>query len=399
MKSPVADSFCAWLYYVTARKFPRCSKETETVGAVFYAAFVGDGGGEVGFGDISAERFDFSDCLYCCNCWLFWFGEREEAEGGLREVFLRPCQQEHRQQRGKVCVRQQRLHCRKDCAIAWVAVVSGGEQQTVCRAVFLAQCRVKRHGLQRQRDARKREVVYSLVKVFDCPQWVAEVFRPDCRRLLSFHRGDEHAVVVYQCQCAVLANHHVVRLDVAVRKRLRTKPRRHAAEAVAQHRHGAGVAPVRGDVRLHGLTLYPVHQQYREAVVVAGAVHEQLPLVVLHRGDVARIDSLQLVGDAAVCLGSPLLLLREAFQRVATPSFRVTHLEDDSKRAAAAVRLAVLVCHRLEVRQFVEVARRVLYGADVFRNKRVLHLSWLLVSLAKLAISPRLHNRGGGDLW
>ena len=208
---------------------------------------------------------------------------------------------------------------------------------------------------------------------------MAEVFRPDCRRLLAFHRGDEHPVVVNQRQCAVLANHDVVGLDVAVRKRLRPKPRRHAAEAVAKHRHGVGVAPVRGDVRLHGLTLYPVHQQYREAVVVAGAVYEQLTLVVFHRGKVSGIDRLQLVGDAAVCLGSTLLLLREAFQSVASPCFRVAHLEDNGKRAAAAVRLAVLVCHRLEVREFVEVAPSVLYGADVFRNKRVLHLSWLLV--------------------
>ena len=172
-----------------------------------------------------------------------------------------------------------------------------------------------------------------------------EVPCADSRRLLTFHRRHEHAVVVDERQCTVGAYHDIIGLDVAMSERLRAKPNRHLAETVAKHRHSVSVRVVIGNICLHRLALNPVHQQHWELVVLTVAVNEYFLLQILHGSDIRRVDKLQLLGNFMVCFRTPFLLLGEALQGIALSRLFVLHLEYDGKRTAATIRFAVFVQH------------------------------------------------------
>ena len=147
---------------------------------------------------------------------------------------------------------------------------------------------------------------------------------------------------------------------------LRTEPRCHLAETVAQHRHRIVVVKVLRNVTIHRLTLYPVHQKNRELVIIAITVNEEFFFQILHRGDIGGIHRLQLISDLAIGLRPPLLLLSEALERIFPPGALILHLEYHRKRTAAPHRLTVVIQHRHKMRQLVKVASRVLHRTDVF---------------------------------
>ena len=193
-----------------------------------------------------------------------------------------------------------------------------------------------------------------------------KVLCADSRRLLTFHRRYEHAVVVDERQRTVGAHHDIVGLDVAMGKRLRAKPSSHLAETVAEHRHSEVVRIVSGNIRLHRLALNPVHQQHWEFFVLTVAVNEKLLLQILHGSDIRRVDKLQLLGNFTVCFRTPFLLLGEALQCIALPRLLVLHLEHNGKRTAATIRFTVFIKHGHQMAEFVKVVLSLANGSEIF---------------------------------
>ena len=148
---------------------------------------------------------------------------------------------------------------------------------------------------------------------------------------------------------------------------LRTEPRCHLAETVAQHRHCVVVVKVLRNVTIHRLALYPVHQKDRELIVIAVTIHKKFLFQILYGRDIGGIHRFQLVSDLAIGLRPPLLLLGEAFERIFLPRAPILHLEYHSECPTAPHRLTVVIKHRLQMRQLVKVARRVLHRTDIFR--------------------------------
>ena len=139
-----------------------------------------------------------------------------------------------------------------------------------------------------------------------------EVLGADSRRLLTFHSRHKHAIIVDKRQRTVGAHHDIVGLYIAMSKWLGAKPSSHLAEAVAKHRHGVVVHIVIGNVCLHRLALNPIHQQYRELVVLAVAVNEQFLLQILYVCNISRINKLQFLSNLAIGFCTTFLLFGEA---------------------------------------------------------------------------------------
>ena len=107
------------------------------------------------------------------------------------------------------------------------------------------------------------------------------------------------------------------------------------------------VGIVAGNVGLHRLAVYPVHQQHRKHLVIATAVYKQFLLQILHRRDIRRVDKLQFLGYLPIRLASAFLFVGETLQGIVSSRLRVLHLEHYGKGAAAAIGLAVIVEYRL----------------------------------------------------
>lgn len=103
------------------------------------------------------------------------------------------------------------------------------------------------------------------------------------------------------------------------------------------------VGIVVGNVGLHRLAVYPVHQQHGEHFIIAVAVYKQLLLQILHRRDICRVDKLQFLGYLTIRLAPTFLFVGEALQSIVSPRLRVFHLEHYGKVAVAAIGLAVIV--------------------------------------------------------
>ena len=233
----------------------------------------------------------------------------------------------------------------EDLAFAQIQIIRGREKETVGRSVALKQGRVKRDGFEREGDGGQGKIVYGFVEVVNGAKGMREVLGADSRRLLTFHRWHKHAVVINEGERPIRTHHDIVRLDVAMRKRLRAKPSRHLAETVAEHRHFIAVCIVFGNVRLHRFALNPIHQQHGELVVFTIAVNKQFLLQVFHGSNIRRIDKFQFLCYLTVCLRASFLFLGETLQGIAFPSLLVLHLEHDGKSTAATIRLAMFVQH------------------------------------------------------
>ena len=207
-----------------------------------------------------------------------------------------------------------------------------------------------------------------------------EVFGADGRRLLAFHSWHKHPVIIHQCKRTVRAHHDIVGFDVAMSERLRAKPSRHFAETVAEHRHSVSVRIVSGNIRLHRLALNPVHQQYGELFVLTVAVNEKLLLQIFDGSDVRRVNKLQFLGYLAVSFRTTFLFLGETLQGIAFACLLVLHLEHDSKRTAATIRLTVFVQHGHQMAQLVKIVLSLANGGEIFRYKRVLHRFLIVLS-------------------
>ena len=233
----------------------------------------------------------------------------------------------------------------EDLTLAQIEIIGGREKETVGCSVALKQGRIKRDGFEREGNGGQGKIVNGFVEVVNGAKGVREVLGADSRRLLTFHRWHKHAVVVNEGERSIRTHHDIVRLDVAMGKRLRSKPSSHLAETVAEHRHFIAVCIVFGNVRLHRFALNPVHQQHGELVVFTIAVNKQFLLQVFHGSNIRRIDKFQFLCYLAVCLRASFLILGETFQGVALPSLLVLHLEHDGKRTAATIRLAMFFQH------------------------------------------------------
>ena len=126
------------------------------------------------------------------------------------------------------------------------------------------------------------------------------------------------------------------------------------------------VGIVVGNVGFHRLAVYPVHQQHGEHLVIAAAVYKQFLLQILHRRDICRVDKLQFLGYLPIRLAPAFLFVGKAFQGIVSPRLRVFHLEHYGKGAAAAIGLAVIVEHWLQVSQLVQILLCVAYGCYIF---------------------------------
>ena len=147
---------------------------------------------------------------------------------------------------------------------------------------------------------------------------------------------------------------------------LRTEPRCHLAETVAQHRHCVVVVKVLRNVTIHRLALYPVHQKDRELIVIAVTIHKKFLFQILYRCDIGGIHRLQLVSDLAIGFRPTLLILSKALERIFLPGALILHLEHHRQRPAAPHRLTVVIQHRHQIRQLVKVTRRILHRTDIF---------------------------------
>ena len=126
------------------------------------------------------------------------------------------------------------------------------------------------------------------------------------------------------------------------------------------------VGIVVGNVGLHRLAVYPVHQQHGEHLVIAAAVYKQLLLQILHRRDIWRVDKFQFLGYLPIRLAPAFLFFGKALQGIVSPRLRVFHLEHYGKGAAAALGLAVIVEYWLQVSQLVQIFLCVAYGCYIF---------------------------------
>lgn len=126
------------------------------------------------------------------------------------------------------------------------------------------------------------------------------------------------------------------------------------------------VGIVSSDVRLHRLTLNPVHQQHGKLLVLTVAGNEKFFLQILNGSNVRRIDKVQFFGNLTISLRTPFLLLGEALQSIELPRLLVLHLEDDGKRTAATIRLAVFVQHGHQMAQFVKIVLSIANGGEIF---------------------------------
>ena len=231
----------------------------------------------------------------------------------------------------------------EDLTLTQIEIIGGREKKTVGCSVALKQGRIKRDGFEREGNGGQGKIVDGFVEVVHGAKGMREVLGADSRRLLTFHRWHKHAVVINEGERPIRTHHDIVRLDVAMGKRLRAKPSRHLAETVAEHRHFIAVSIVFGNVRLHRFALNPVHQQHGKLVVFAIAVNKQFLLQVFHGSNIRRIDKFQLLSYLTICLRPSFLFLGEAFQSIALPSLLVLHLEHDGKSTAATIRLAMFV--------------------------------------------------------
>ena len=107
------------------------------------------------------------------------------------------------------------------------------------------------------------------------------------------------------------------------------------------------VGIVVGNVCLHRLAVYPVHQQHGEHFIIAAAVYKQLLLQILHRRDICRVDKFQFLGYLPISLAPAFLFVGKALQGIVPPRLRVFHLEYYGKVAVAAIGFAVIVEYRL----------------------------------------------------
>ena len=126
------------------------------------------------------------------------------------------------------------------------------------------------------------------------------------------------------------------------------------------------VGIVVGNVGLHRLAVYPVHQQHGKHFVIAAAVYKQFLLQILHRRDICRVDKFQFLGYLPISLAPAFLFVGEALQGIVSPRLWVFHLEHYGKGTAAAIGLAVIVEYWLQVSQLVQIFFCVAYGCYIF---------------------------------
>ena len=233
----------------------------------------------------------------------------------------------------------------EDLTLDQIEIIGGREKETVGCSVALKQGRIKRDSFEREGNGGQGKIIDGFVEVVNGAKRVREVLGADSWRLLTFHCRHKHAVVVNEGERSIRTHYDIVRLDVAMGKRLRSKPSRHLAETVTEHRHFIAVSIVFGNVRLHCFALNPIHQQHGELVVFTIAVNKQFLLQVFHGSNIRRIDKFQLLCYLTVCLRASFLILGETLEGITLPSLLVLHLEHDSKRTAATIRLVMFVQH------------------------------------------------------
>ena len=91
-----------------------------------------------------------------------------------------------------------------------VPIVFLREEKAVDSAIFLKQGRLFGDHPERKQDGGKREVINMLVEDVFRACRVTEVRTAHLPRLLSLHRRNEHAVIIYQYQRTALSHHDVV---------------------------------------------------------------------------------------------------------------------------------------------------------------------------------------------
>ena len=195
-----------------------------------------------------------------------------------------------------------------------------------------------------------------------------KVLCTNCRRLHSLHCRNKHTIIIYQCQISIRTNHDIVWLNITMSKWLRTKPRCHLAEAIAQHSHSILILVVVGDVSFHRLTFHPVHQQHRKLIFLTATIHEDFFLQILHRSNIRGIYAIQLICYQTISLSSDLLLFQKALQSIALPCLFILHFEHDSKGTTATIGFTMIVKHWHQVSQFIKIITSISNGTHIFRH-------------------------------
>ena len=165
----------------------------------------------------------------------------------------------------------------------------------------------------------------------------------NCWRFLSLHGRNKHTIIIYQSQISIRTNHDVVWLNVTMSKWLRTKPRCHFTEAIAQHSHRILILVVVGDVSLHRHPFHPIHQQHRKFIFLTTAIHEDFFLQILHRSNIRRIDTIQLICYHSISLSSTLLLFQKTLQGIALPCLFIFHFKHDGKGTTATIWFTMII--------------------------------------------------------
>ena len=193
-----------------------------------------------------------------------------------------------------------------------------------------------------------------------------EFLSTNSRRLLTFHSGNKHTIIIHQGQCTIRANDDIIWFDVAMSEWLRAKPCRHFAETITEHSHSILILVVVSDISLHRLTFHPIHQQYRKLIFLTTAIHEDFLLQILHRSNIRGIYAIQLICYQTISLSSTLLLFQKALHGIALPCLFILHFEHYSESTTATIGFAMIVKHWYQVSQLIKIITSISNSTHIF---------------------------------